>query len=510
MANGEVALHQFSRDLLVGLIGDKRLEQQQSASVEYLISYLADLKVESVVVESHYVDRHFLDDYVHYYARSFRPPTAHCTRLHFWTLSLATIGKLFESAYQSVEKRGYSEKKLQEGYLGFVVKRPLAGAPIGRTVLKTYPADGRRHYEVVRPYRVNLAGLSLSVQGLAYQQQDRGAAVCASTALWSALQRVASVSGHRTPTPIAITRAANSPFPASHGLQLDQMASALSSLGYVADVFSPEENRILFKTMVVACLQSQLPVILGMTRRMKTGAGEKIVGHAITVTGYAVPDAIVEVPSPDERLEPVKMRGGTLDTVYAHDDNLGSHAHYELFDSDDLNEQGHKKLMLRRGKKSRDPVPWWSVDEWAVEFALVPKPDKLRLPIQSLFLSIVFLRPIVQLVYPGMDLHYEARFGSGVHYRSELFDAGLDMEDLRAFQFKIDLPRHVGVISVLLGDERLCDVVLDVTEIERNPTSPNVVAIASPGTPKNSVAWVQLTKVANYLKAPFIAAPIRP
>lgn len=507
MAGGEVALHQFSRDLIVELLGDKRLPQQ-SPSVEYLIDYLSDLRVESVVVEPHYVDRHFLDDFVHYYARSFSPPTAHCARLHFFAHPLATVAKQFESAYQNVEKRGYSEKKLQEGYLGFVVKRPLVGAPIGRTVLKTYPADGRRHYEVVRPYRVHVAGLTLMVQGLAYQMQDRGAAVCASTALWSALQRVASVSGHRTPTPITITKAAASPFPASHGLQLNQMAAALSALGYVADVFSPEENRTLFRAMVVSSLQSQLPVVIGMTRKQKTGAGEKVIGHAVTVTGFAVPDAIVEVPSPHSALAPVRMRAGTLDTLYVHDDNLGSHAHYELYDSDEVNEQAHKKLMLRRGKASRPPVPWWPVDDWAVEFALVPKPDKLRLPIQSLFLSIVFLRPLLQLVLPGVELHYEARFGSGVQYRRDLFDLGVDAADLRTFQFQIDLPRHLGIIGVFLDDARLCDMVVDVTEIERNPVHPSLVAIAAPGVPKNSPAWVQFTKVATYLKVPFISGPV--
>jgi hypothetical protein len=166
--------------------------------------------------------------------------------------------------------------------------------------------------------------------------------------------------------------------------------------------------------------------------------------------------------------------------------------------------------MLRRGKASRPVVPWWQVDEWSVEFALVPKPDKLRLPIQSLFLSIVFLRPLLQLVFPGVDVHYEARFGSGVSYRRELFDLGIDPKSLREFQFTIDLPRHIGVIGVFLESTRLCDLVLDVTEIERNPVSPSLVAIAAPGVPTNSAAWVQLGKVAGFLKVPFIAGPVSP
>ena len=78
-------------------------------------------------------------------------------------------------------------------YLGFMVIKPLPGSPIGRTVLRTFerdaPRGGRREFTAIRRYTVSLAGLSLSVRGLAFQQQDQGVSACATTALWSALQR---------------------------------------------------------------------------------------------------------------------------------------------------------------------------------------------------------------------------------------------------------------------------------------------------------------------------------
>ena len=172
-------------------------------SLNYLIGYLEALGVAAVLREDHYVDRHFLDDFARYYSRSFSAPSPKCERFHFWSIPPEKVNEHLENAYISEEKRRECEVALEACYLGFVVKRPLAAAPIGRTVLRTYPADGRRHYDVVRSYRVNIGAVTLSVKGLAYQQQDRGAAVCASTSLWSALQKVAVVAGHRTPTPIA-------------------------------------------------------------------------------------------------------------------------------------------------------------------------------------------------------------------------------------------------------------------------------------------------------------------
>lgn len=505
MSHASLDLLDFSREAIASQLGSAPPSSPQSACVEYLAEYLKELKAVSVAVEQHYVDRHYLDDYQYYYARSFRSLSPHCSRLHFWTLPPAEVEELLRASTKSLDARRVSEKKLEESYLGFVVRRPLGGASMGRTILKTYPIDGRRHYEVVRPYRVNLCGLQFVIEGLAYQQQDGGAAVCASTALWSALQRVAHVAGHRTPTPSAITRASQSPFPASHGLEASHMALALSSLGYVADGFAPAENRALFRANLVSALQSQLPVVLLASRRVKTGAGESVTGHAVTVTGFSEPPKITAIPTPAENVTAVPMRAGSLDVIYVHDDNLGSHAHYELLDSEDLNADGHKKLILRRGRSNKDPVKWWEVDEWSVEYALVPKPEKLRRSVQSLFESAVMLRPPFQEVFVGLDLHFSVRFASGVAYRRELWGVGIDEEQHLGFQASLTLPRHIGVVSMMCGEDHLCDVLLDVSEVDRHHHG--VIAVVAPGVPLHSRVWVGLQALSKHIKVPFISGP---
>jgi hypothetical protein len=502
-----------------------------SAATLYLQDYLSHLRATVVLVETHYVDRHFLDDFTHYYARSFRPPTPWCARVHFFrTHSAIGLKEIFGRAYASVSALQEVESILNDVYLGFVVKRPLIGAPIGRTVLRTYPVEGRRHYTVVRNYDVHVAGVTLSVKGLAYQQQDRGAAVCASTSLWSALQRVARVAGHRTPTPSAITRAAASPFPASDGLDESRMAASLSSLGYIADRFAPMENRPLFRALVVSCLESQLPVILLIMRKQRTGAGEIPVGHAVCVTGFSEPPATTDVPATQVGRAPIRMKGGAVEILYVHDDNLGSHAHYEIFDNADPTDllNGFEKLMLRRGRSGAGsappdpsvavdpaapaPIPpgpdnWWPPDEWAIFGALVPKPDKLRLPVKQLFYDVVELRLLVERMFVGFPFHYSPRFATGIEYKRSLFDATVDREDLPAFM-QVPLPRYIGVISTYLANTLIFDIVLDVSEVERDPTRPPVIAIVAPGIAKNSPAWKVLSAVATALSWPLITAPV--
>lgn len=504
MGKSILQVHPFEAQALRPL-----LARVPSPSLEYLLAYLGELDASAVVRETPYVDRHYLDDFTSYYARSFAPPPTVCSRFHFFArLSADAVTALLDEYYVCPsERRSSIEAELQEAYLGFVVSRPLPGATFGRTVLRTYPADGRRHYEVVRPYVVNISGIKLTVQGLAYQQQDRGAAVCASTALWSSLQRVAYIAGFRTPTPSMITSAAQSPFAASHGLNELQMAQALANLGYLAELFAPEENRALFLAQVVSCLQSQLPVILLVTRRIKTGVGEREAGHAVAVTGFSEPSTEADVHLGVEGIPSIRMRGAAVDILYVHDDNLGSHAHYELRLSDQKDEKGNPQLVLFRGRSNKPSVTWWIPDEWIVRMALVPKPPKLRLSVDSLLQSLVQLRPPLEKVFPGVELHFGARFMSGVEYKRGLLSSPVDRTGLKEFMTRLALPRHIGVLSVYDGPTHRLDLLVDVSQVEPVHQVPALQALVAPGVPARSPAAVNLTVLAGIGGVPLLLAP---
>jgi len=123
-----------------------------------------------------------------------------------------------------------------KAYLGFSVLRPLPESPIGRTVLATFSRDAdkghKREFQTTRNYRVHLAGFELSVDGLAFQQQDQGVSACATTALWSAMHCVASKEGLPVSAPAEITEAASRYFLAagralpSEGLNVHQICEA--------------------------------------------------------------------------------------------------------------------------------------------------------------------------------------------------------------------------------------------------------------------------------------------
>ena len=61
----------------------------------YFEEYFAALKAKTIVVETEYVDRDFLEDYAGYYVRCFTKYRRKCRRLHFFNLAFS--GKDFEA-----------------------------------------------------------------------------------------------------------------------------------------------------------------------------------------------------------------------------------------------------------------------------------------------------------------------------------------------------------------------------------------------------------------------------
>lgn len=492
-----VEVTKFSAELVGQII-------RSEESAEYLAIYLTDIGVRSVIIEHHYVDRHYLDEYSHYYSKSFTAPSPYCQRYHFF--SELDPDALRHNMRASLLAPGKSSElvALERAYAGYCVIRPLPSAPLGRTVLKTYPAENRRHYEASRPYVVHLCGLTLAVDGLAFQHQDGGAAVCASTSLWSALQRVAFASGHRTPTPYAITEAAGSPYPASHGLTDSAMAMAIRKLGYSAEYFAPADNRAWFRSLLVSSLMSRLPVILTLGKRHKTGTGEVEIGHAVTVTGFSEPVDVVDVPFTREGTPPIPMRAGSLSVLYAHDDNLGPHAHYELMDSDSLDANGHQILNLRRGNRDNPRPKSWPVDDWRIEGALVPKPEKLRLALPSMLERLEYFRPALERVLDGVTLNYSGRFDSGIAVQKHIRESAFDANDRLSALTSVSLPRHVGILSAYDGNAPLCDFVMDATDVGRDTL--DVLIVLASGVERESIAGINIELLGEGLGAPVVFA----
>jgi hypothetical protein len=293
---------------------------------QYLFAYLNndDVRAATIVIEPDYVDREYLEDYAAFYVSCFYPYDRFCTRVHFFKESITT--RRFWSIIRG-DISPDSLKRLQNSYLGFIVVRPLPDAMIGRTQLATYGDDGkRRNYTAIRKYHVNLAGIALSVDSMAFQEQDSAVAACATVALWSCFQKTADLFGTPAPRPPVITAAATSSLSTrralpTSGLIVLQVCEAIRANGLDPEVFP---RSAITPSLIYGYLRFGIPLLMIVEIE---GYSQQ---HAVTLNGYSmVREPIGEelrykrTPENSTGLSRAPLAGRRVNELYAHDDQVG-------------------------------------------------------------------------------------------------------------------------------------------------------------------------------------------
>lgn len=125
-----------------------------------------------VLVEQGYVCRDFRSEHAGFYGTMFREIPSRSTRLNFFDCLISRA---------DVE----AGKLPQEGYLGYSVVRPLAGTPVGRTVIRPPKVPLGRFCQVDDV--VDVLGSKLVATGVPFMSQDGSYLRCAHVAQWMVL-----------------------------------------------------------------------------------------------------------------------------------------------------------------------------------------------------------------------------------------------------------------------------------------------------------------------------------
>jgi hypothetical protein len=418
-----------------------------------------------MVIEEHYVDRNFIEEVAAYYSRCFRQPPNSCARIHVFgeRFSAATLRALQVAAAAGGRRAlKRAEQLLTRAYLGFIVVRPLPSVPIGRTVLTPVPGVGRRSgdFSCTVPYPIFFLGLRLSVRGLAFQQQDLAVAACATTAIWSALQRVCRHEGTRPPTTSGITAAATRhsvpsgramPLP---GLTAEQMWDALRHFEYAPDFFRAAPDPKLFLFQVNLYLRSGIPVILSLQ-------SSDTEGHAIVAVGFS--------PSRRSRASQYELDGTMInlrnleyDSIYVHDDSLGPYAEARLTIQAAPRGPGNT-VYLEIESKDRSKTAKVEVMHGAA-----PLYSKIRTRGVEILHNASILQPYLSRAAgsdpaaTGLEVFF---FRSGDYLRSLYRFA--DPQRLSKFQLQISLSRYIGIARWTLFGSPAMDMIWDTTDTGR-------------------------------------------
>jgi hypothetical protein len=433
---------------------------EKSVHAEFFKSYFEELGARTILVEEEYTDRDYLEDYAAYYSRCFHSFPRTCRRLHFLATELAKV------EYDRILSGDDTLRgRVQQNYLGFVVVRPIPGYAIGRTCLRTYSEhgpDGVRAFPATREYEVNLQGVQLSLRSLAFQQQDRVVAACATAALWSAFHGTGVVFQHRIPSPVDITRNATAhigdetrAIPSS-GLNPAQMADAIRACGLEPVMIRTHDVTVL-KGAARAYLLGRIPVLMIGGIYVESEPEKEKAVHAVTISGFCSKE---EAPKAGH----IRLESDRISKFYVHDDGVGPFARMVF---EPLDRNGHPTLTTSVAPSS-DAI---GSHFFRPEGLLLPVYHKLRVAYPTvLAIATRFEKLLGWLRENGATLPeftWDIRLTTVNDYKRDCLENAA-LGDGRRHILEATMPRFIWLIRGTEPGGAL-DILLDATGLEQMP-----------------------------------------
>lgn len=443
----------------------------------YFDGYFSDIKARTIVVENYYIDHDYLEDFAGYYVRCFSPYERTCTRLHFFDTSFT---KDIFNKFLKAESEELDCNKLQSAYLGFIVVKPIPQTAIGRTCLKTYESENRRHFPITRWYKASLFGLDLKVKTLAFQEQDKAVAACATSALWSVFHGTGMLFQHPILSPVEITKAATEQFPIesrtmpNKGLSAAMMARAIRNVGLEPFLVNVQDEYIL-KSTLYAYLRGEIPMILGIELMDVSSKLPRSRGyHAVAATGYSLGQSNPIPYGPSGFLS----KATRIDKLYVHDDQVGPFARMS-FDGVSVRKKVHKDESDRASLttswigESAKPGSVRAIPD----ILLIPLYHKIRIPFGSVHDSVYEFDMVIRNMAKATDL--EAVLGDACKLEwdiylttvNELKREILCSKKLGDDYFKEvlleNMPRFMWRATAYAGKTIALDLLFDATDIEQ-------------------------------------------
>ncbi len=427
--------------------------------ITYLAHYCRRLGARTVAREERYIDRHYIDEFAAYYSRSLVAPANYVKRFHLfsWDFDDDEFNRMLNTSMRSRDDATAVEGQLAAAYLGFISIRPIPSVPVGRTVLRRMADSGdvRRHIWATTRYDVHLANVRLTVDGLAFQQQDIAVGACATASLWSALSRVARMEGMRAPTPAEISEAASTyilaggrSVPATGGLNVLQLSEAVRKWDFAPEMVRADSRPEVFVAALHAYLLSGIPVVLGLQSQGR--------GHAVTAIGFQIDT------TPHPKLQTiVPARSSRLKKLYVHDDRLGPYA--RAFIEPFAHRQLGEGLLFKIESET-----------WLIQSALAPVYPKLRLSVANLIALADRTGSVVEQVIEkavgtgaGVDLTVEFFYERSGEFLGRLPGA-IPTASSAAFLRSVALSRWCGVVRWHLAERPIVEFIYDTTDIVRS------------------------------------------
>ena len=201
---------------------------------ENILSLIQKKSCINVLIESHYVEKNYLEDYSYFFSKCFSQYDKFCYRLHFFS-DIPSDESLLENL--KTHSKGIESK-----YLGYVVIKPLPETIVGVTCLDIDKLNVSTCKSTHSTHNINLLGIRFPINALPFQEQNGITAACATSAIWVSLNATGKSFHHSIPSLVEITKNATDGQPhklrnfPNNGLTVDQTLHAIKKTGieYIA------------------------------------------------------------------------------------------------------------------------------------------------------------------------------------------------------------------------------------------------------------------------------------
>lgn len=414
---------------------------------KYFLEYLGDvgdsLNARTIVIENNYISKSYLIDYSNFYSTCFGDYERICKRVHFFATAFSA--KRFEAAIVSPSEKN----AIWNSYLGYVVIKPLPLLTIGATLLRTYNKTDshKRHFPATKTYSVNLFGKTLSLNSLAFQEQDSVVGACASSALWSAFHKTSELFQTPLPSPSDITKSAKNSFITSGriypnaGLDHYQIGNAIESVGLVSELRNNKKfldsGTDFIKSFIYAYNCLGLPILMGI--QFPDG------GHLITITGYKEEEVVSF-----SRTNDISLKASKIERFYAHDDQIGP------FSRLNFDETGKIVTSWKDGSKSK-----------SAQFVslFIPLHNKIRLTFENVYSKTILIDFYFKQQFPTIAIYWDIHLSFSNEYKCKVSKSSEYKAGHKHLLLTEPLPKYIWLAKGLAKNQCVIEFLFDATQI---------------------------------------------
>lgn len=441
----------------------------------YLKGYLShpEINAQTIVIEKNYVSKDFLQDYATYYSLCFEEYRKFCTRIHFFSNVFNE-----EEFHIQILNNDSDSKEFWDNYLGFIVIKPIPVTIIGYTVLKTF-ASGKafnsRNFWGIRKYKIHLYGREIELISLAFQEQDSVLAACATTAIWSMLNKAAVDFHTILKSPSQITKDADNVSPdgsrlfPNKGLNLLQICQAILNSGLVSEIKQPDyllkdlNNQIIGRYISIRYLKKIInaysPIGIPIILVINVPNGISYGLHAIAISGYKQKSPSTLAPSPE-----ISWLSDNIEKFYAHDDQWGPFARIGLKDEIELLTPW--TLLISPSK------PTYATN------IVVPLYPKIRISYEDIEAIVLGLDAILTLFFNNntvADLVWDIKIDFSENHKARIRNYSLDDSE-KIKRLTQNQPKYLWIADCYIGEHIIFEFTFDATDVRSGMIGEEIIS----------------------------------